>query len=339
MRKRLKSLLTSVLIFGALAAASCASAGGPEAHRAETPNGARAPSTTPAAATTSAPAAPAGPASSASEAELSARLKDICARAGGECGAAVIHVESGRASEAGGGKLLPLYSVFKLPLAVAVMKDVEEGRLSLEQKVRVMPSDVTPGWKGNTDLWSKPVERSVRELLELSIVRSDNTSSDQLLKLVGGAAAVTERMRALGLGQIDVRSSVREFLAPKGQHNTGAATDLARLLALLQKGGAVAPEHSALLVDFMARATTGERRLRAGVPAGTFVADKTGTGGPGGSTNDVGLVRLPGEGGHLAVAVLLSGSKLPEAEQERLIAEVARAAYEAHAPAPGAPRK
>ena len=60
------------------------------------------------------------------------------------------------------------------------------------------------------------------------------------------------------------------------------------------------------------------------------MAEKTGTGAPGTSTNDVGLVTLP-DGGHLAVAVLLSGSKLALEEQEKLIAEVARAAYEANA--------
>jgi len=261
---------------------------------------------------------------------LSARLKAVGERAGGEFGAAAIHVETGRVAEAGGAKALPLYSVFKLPLAVAVLKDVEEGRLSLEQKVRVEPADASPGVKANAELWSKTVERSVGEMLELSLVRSDNTSSDQMLKLVGGPPAVTNRMRALGLKGIDVRSSVKEFLSQGGAQNTGAALDLARLLVLLQKGEVLAPPQVSLLLELMGRAQTGERRLRAGVPAGTPVAEKTGTGAPGTSTNDVGLVTLP-DGGHLAVAVLISGSKLALEEQEKLIAEVARAAYEANA--------
>jgi beta-lactamase class A len=263
------------------------------------------------------------------EAELSARLKAVGERAGGEFGAAVINVETGRLAESGGAKALALYSVFKLPLAVAVLKEVEEGRLSLGQKVRVEPSDASPGVKSNTELWSRTTERSVREMLELSLVRSDNTSSDQLLKLVGGPAAVTGRMRALGLKGIDVRSSVREFLAQGGAQNTGVAIDLARLLVLLQKGEALAAPQLELLLGLLGRSQTGERRLRAGVPPGTPVAEKTGTGAPGTSTNDVGLVTLPG-GGHIAVAVLLSGSKLSLEEQEKLIAEVARAAYEAH---------
>jgi beta-lactamase class A len=169
-------------------------------------------------------------------------------------------------------------------------------------------------------------------MLELSLVRSDNTSSDQLLKLTGGPSVVTERMRALGLAGILVRSSVRELLSQGGEQNTGTAADLARLLALIERGEALAAPERALLLDLMGRAQTGERRLRAGVPAGTPVAEKTGTGAPGTSTNDVGLVTLPGDGGHLALAVLLSGSKLSTQEQEKVIAEVARAAYEAYVP-------
>lgn len=325
------SLIVVALVVLTLAGASCASesaAPGNGAH-----GGAGASTPTPAPAATAARAE----ADAGAYEELSARLRAVGESAGGEFGAAVIHVETGRAAEAGGSKALALYSVFKLPLAVAVLKDVEEGRLSLEQKVRVTPADASPGVRANTELWRETVERSVREMLELSLVRSDNTSSDQMLRLVGGAAAVTARMRALGLAGIDVRSSVREFLAQGGEHNTGTATDLARLLVMLRKGEALAAPQRDLLLEMMGRAQTGERRLRAGVPAGTPVAEKTGTGAPGTSTNDVGLVTLPGGAGHLAVAVLVSGSKLAAEEQEKLIAEVARAAYEAHVrPAAGA---
>jgi beta-lactamase class A len=165
--------------------------------------------------------------------------------------------------------------------------------------------------------------------LEFSIVRSDNTSSDKMLELVGGPEAVTRRMRALGLQHIEVHATVKEFLKSKDAHpNTGTPADLARLLALLQKGEALAPPQREVLLEFMGRALTGTRRLRAGPPAGTPVADKTGTGPS--TTNDVGLVTLPGDRGHLALAVLLDGSKLSAEKQEDLIAEVARAAYDAH---------
>ena len=269
------------------------------------------------------------------DAELVGRLRALSEHAGGSVGVAVIHVETGRTAEIQGTARLPLFSVFKLPLAVSVLKGVEENRLRLDQKVRVTPEEAVPGWKGNTDLWRKPVERSVAELLELSVVRSDNTSSDKLLQLVGGPEAVTRRMRELGLQNIDIRSSAREFIAGRGGHpNTGAASDLAQLLARLRKGEVLRPPQLNVLLELMGRATTGLRRLRGGLPAGTPVADKTGTGEAGSATNDVGLITLPDRKGHLAMAVLVSGSKLPEDAQEKLIADLARAAYEAHVAGP-----
>ena len=272
------------------------------------------------------------------DAQLSERLKTLCGSASGDFGVAVIHVETGRTALIEGAKQLPLYSVFKLPLAVAVLKDVEERRLLLDKKVHVTPEDVTPGSQFNTDLWRKPSEKTVAELLELSIVRSDNTSSDKLLQLVGGPAAVTQQMRSLGFANINIQHTVREFAAWRDQPNTGNASDLAHLLAQLQKGEVLEQPQLTLLLGFMTRAMTGgERRLRADLPAGTPVADKTGTGELGTSTNDVGLITLPEGRGHLAIAVLLSGSKLSVEAQEKLIAQLARAAYDSYVSSP-APR-
>jgi beta-lactamase class A len=276
-----------------------------------------------------APATPAASAPPATDEGLAARLKSICEGAAGRCGAAVTHVETGRTAAFEGDARLPLYSVFKLPLAVAVLKEVEEGRLSLEQRIHVEPSETVPGTPENSALWVKPTDRTLRELLGFSIARSDNTSTDKMLELVGGPDAVNRRMRALGLDNIEVRASAKEFLKSKDAHpNTGAAADLARLLVRLQKGEALAPPQAEVLLAIMARTVTGDRRLRAGTPAGTPVADKTGSGPS--TTNDVGVITLPGDGGHLAVAVLIDGSKLPPAEQEALIAAVARAAYDAY---------
>ncbi|MDQ3651235.1 MAG: class A beta-lactamase-related serine hydrolase, partial [Acidobacteriota bacterium] len=252
------------------------------------------------------------------DAELTERLKTICDRAGGAIGVAVLHVETGRVVAIEGTKQLPLYSVFKLPLAIAVLKEVEENRLRLDQKVRITPAEAAPGWQGNSDLWRQPVDRSIRELLELSIVRSDNTSSDKLLQLVGGPEIVTQRMRALDLQSIEIRSSVRDFAGQRKHPNTSTANDLAHLLARLQQGHILQPTQLSVLLGFMEQATTGIRRLRGDLPAGTPVADKTGTGAAGSVTNDVGIITLPNGRGHLAMVVLLSGSKLTVEAQEKI---------------------
>jgi len=283
--------------------------------------------------TSPANASPIGP--DTADAELAARLKTLCNSIDGDIGVAVIHIESGRMADFNGARQLPLFSVYKLPLAITVLKEVEAKRLSLDKKVRVTPEDVAPGSQFNSDLWKKPVEKTVVELLEFSIVRSDNTSSDQLLKLIGGPAVVTERMRSFGFSNIDIKYSSREVAAHRDKPNTGSASDFAQLLVKLQQGKLLQDQQQSLLLGFLERARTGgERRLRANLPAGTEVAEKTGTGDN--TTNDVGLITLPAGKGHLAIAVLMSGSKSPAEMQEKLIAELARAAYDffASPPAP-----
>lgn len=261
------------------------------------------------------------------EAALSQGLQAISKGVNGDIGVAVIHVESGRSVEVEGAKVMPLYSVYKLPLAITILQEVEARKLSLDQKVRMTPADVAPGSQFNADLWRRPVDKTVAELLEFSIVRSDNTSTDKLLPLIGGPATVTERMRKLGASNIDIKYSSREFAAHRENPNTGTASDLAQLLAKLQKGELLQPPQLSLLLGFMERARTGgERRIRANLPEGTQVAEKTGTGDD--TTNDVGLITLPEGKGHLAIAVLITRSKLSAEAQEKLIADIARTAYD-----------
>jgi beta-lactamase class A len=219
---------------------------------------------------------------------------------------------------------------------VAVLDDVEHGRLGLDQKVHVTPQEAVRGSVENAALWRTPVDRSVRELLELSMVRSDNTSSDALLRLAGGPAAVTRDLAALGFGGIVIRQPVRAFMASPGRPhaNTASAVAVAQLLSGIQKGEVLQPAGREMVLGFMSQATTGRNRIRAGLPPGTPVGDKSGTGPAGTATNDVGIVTLPGGQGHLALAVFVVGSTRPLEAQEKVIAAVARAAYDAYANQP-----
>ena len=267
---------------------------------------------------------------------LEQRLKTICDRAQGTVGVSVVHIESGKTISINGKSQLPLYSVFKLPLAIAILKEVEENRLRLDQKIHVTPAEIVPGTPGNTALWLKPVDRPVEELIEFSIARSDNTSAEKLLQAVGGPAKVTERMRSLGFQNLDIHSTISEYVKTRQNPNTGAAEDLANLLAQLHSGKLLQPAQSNLLIGFMRAGTIGLKRIRGDLPTGTVVADKTGSGEKDATTqvakatNDVGIITLPSGRGHLAIAVLVSQSKLPDAAQEKLIAEIARAAYDAY---------
>lgn len=270
------------------------------------------------------------------EQELERRLKVLSDGAQGTVGLSVVHIESGKTISINGNAQLPLYSVFKLPLAIVVLKEVDENRLRLDQTVHVTPAEIVPGTPGNTALWEKPVDVTIERLIEVSIARSDNTSTDKLLQIAGGPLKVTERLRSMGFQNIDIHSTISDYVKGRQNPNTGSAEDLAKLLAQLHQSKLLQPTQTNLLIGFMERATTGMRRLRGNLPAGTKVGDKTGSGEhdpvtrAAKATNDVGIITLPANRGHLAIAVLVNGSKLADADQEKLIADVGRITYDAY---------
>jgi beta-lactamase class A len=81
-----------------------------------------------------------------------------------------------------------------------------------------------------------------------------------------------------------------------------------------------------MLIDMMERSTTGPKRIRGRLPAGTVVADKTGT--LAGTVNDVGFITLPDGKGHIAIVVFVKGSEAPLDTRESVIADIARLVYD-----------
>ena len=126
------------------------------------------------------------------------------------------------------------------------------------------------------------------------------------------------------------RAAFERFLADARDTATPAAVVL--LLRDLQEGRRLSPESRTRLLDLMAMTRTGPARIPALLPKGTRVAHRTGAGGEVGGrsvcTNDVGIVTLPGDRGHLAIAVMIKGSDRSLAEREKAIARIARAAYD-----------
>jgi beta-lactamase class A len=256
-------------------------------------------------------------------------VASVAAQVGGRVGVCITQVETGESVSVAADEMLPLYSVVKFPLAVLVFHEVGAGKLHLDTQVTVTQEDRAPGVTSNAARWKElPVQKSVRELLEYALLTSDNTACDRLMRLLGGPAEVTKGLRALGINDVDVKIYTREIGKYKEHPNRGSARAVTALLARLQKGEILAREQRDVLFAMMEKCETGAKRIRGDLPPGTTVLDKTGTGGDGAATNDVGIFSLPG-GGHVAVSVLISGSRQPDDQQEAAIARIARAAYDA----------
>jgi beta-lactamase class A len=256
------------------------------------------------------------------------------------------------------GERYPMASTFKVAVAGAVLKRVDAGEITLDQMIQVEPAMMVPS-DVIADRFIHPgVALSVYNLLELMLTQSDNTATDVMVKTAGGAGAVTAWLRAQGITEQrvdrDTAGLLRDFFAlPPGSSFMesfeaakkagrefgktsllpNAAFDddprdsttpeaMGMLLTRIFSGKALKPETTKILTDIMERCRTGGERLRARLPAGTKVADKTGT--IGGSINDVGVITLPDGAGQIVVAVFVKKSAAPVATREKAIAEIAR---------------
>src|SRR5687768_11993943 len=143
---------------------------------------------------------------------LETTVQRIAGAARGRVGVALIHLESGTTLNVRGHERFPMASIVKLPIAIEVLKQVAERKLTLDHAVWIAPSDIRPCCTIERRHPKGGVSRTVAELLELAIVESDNTAADALLKLVGGVHVVEQRLRAMGFHLINVDRTEGQLL-------------------------------------------------------------------------------------------------------------------------------
>ena len=299
------------------------------------------------------------------EPALESEIARLAALSGGTMGVAAVHVESGRSAWLNPDVPFPMASTYKVPVAVELLTRVDAGDLSLDDRIDIGVDAYSPGSGMLAKLLDDPgLSVSVHNLLEIMLLISDNTATDRLLEAVGGGEAVTARMRALGVEGVRVdRPTIRligdwlgveDMPSASGRtwedyqvladatgdearaeaarafeadiRDTSTPRGMADLLGQVWTRKALSESSRALLVDIRGRWETGLNRLKGLLPEGTVVAHKTGT--IGRTANDVGIVTLPGDAGHVIVVAFVKASELDEPARERAIAEVARAAHD-----------
>ncbi len=264
--------------------------------------------------------------------ELSRQIEQISQAAQGRVGVTAIVLETGESVTLNGNQRFPMRSVYKFPIAMAVLAQVDQGKLKLDQKIRIETSDIVQGSQ-ILDEKSQGVELRLDELLNYMVSESDNTACDVLLRLVGEPKIVTNYVRRLGINDIVIANTEKELAQNAAvQYRNDATPDAAVvLLRFFHEGKGLSKSSQALLRRLMVETPTGLKRLKGLLPDGTVVAHKTGTSatvnGVTAATNDVGLVTLP-NGRHLAIAVFVSDSTADTAIREEVIAKLARAAWD-----------
>ncbi len=267
--------------------------------------------------------------------ELQEKLAGFADEAKGKLGVFALLIEDERAVSLNGNDRFAMQSFVKLPVAMAVMRQVVEGKFTLDQKIPFTIDDLAnPGQRSPLrDKNPKGGEATVDELIRLAISESDGTACDVLTRLAGGPAAVQSYTASLGIAGMEMRWTHKEFgKSWDMQYENWATPEAAvQLLVSLWSQKDEAPERVEPVLKHMYDTKTGPNRLKGLLPPRTPVAHKTGTGGTRNgitsATNDVGIITLP-NGKHVAIAVFLGDSSADEKTRELVIAKVAKAAFD-----------
>ncbi len=248
-------------------------------------------------------------------AALQARLGELAAAYGEEVGVAVTDVTSGWTAGVDQDRPYPQQSVSKLWVAIAVMKQADEGRLDPEATVTLTDADRSVffqpvAYKIGADGYATPLS----DLLRRALVESDNAANDRLMREVGGPDGVAAILDDMGLKGVKVGAYERDLQARtaglvwQADYGIGwnfqaarqalpmdarqAAMDayladpldgaspagITAALAALSRRELLSGPSTDRLIGLMAQARTGPRRLKGGLPAGWTIAHKTGTG-------------------------------------------------------------
>jgi beta-lactamase class A len=302
------------------------------------------------------------------DAEALAQIRQIEAQLGGaRLGVAALNLDTGRRLRYQSDETYPMWSTYKVPIALSVLKRVDSGAERLDRMVTVEPRFYSSGSGILTGFFSHGgLALSVRNLIELMIVVSDNTATAILLESVGGGAAVTADLRAMGVTGIRVdmpnmqraaRLLPNYTLPPKEQWNAELAGRIDAAVGAVRPGTpgwdfamkvlADDPrdqgspdgfvdllrelyQHRVLKADTEAVGLDIMRRCRGDALRALLPRDVVLAHKPGGgpgSNNDIGLLEVPG-GPVLAVAVLMRNSRLSGAANERAIAMASRVAFD-----------
>ena len=258
-----------------------------------------------------------------SRSRLELEVERLERESGGRLGVAVLDTGSGERFEHRGDERFPMCSTFKLLLVGAVLRRVEEDDEDLARRVPILKEDLVP-WAPFAET-RVGADASVEELCAAAMTQSDNVAANLLLPTIGGPAGIGAFARTLGdeHTRLDRTETELNSAIPGDPRDTTTPHAMLEDLRALLLGEALGPAGSEQLETWLRANTTGDGRLRAGLPKGWGVGDKTGSG-ANGTTNDVAILWPPGRPPVL-VAAFLTGSKLESAERDGVHAALARA--------------
>lgn len=268
---------------------------------------------------------------------LRERLQAIITAADIEAGLAVWHIESGRRLDVGGDVPFPMASTFKIPILATACRQLTDGVISLDSRAPLADEDKSMG-SGILPYFESGLAPTVRDLLTLMIIISDNTATDIMVNYLGGAGVIEGYMHELGLSDIYFKWNCKELLRfafppevadlpleelvkwttqndirrdglvfSKGaENNVSTAKAMTELLHMMY--GDLFPRDVRAVAFDILRKQQFTHRIARFLPLGVKVASKTGT--IGSIRNDCGIISVSDEN-HVILTLFTEWDEAP----------------------------
>ena len=265
---------------------------------------------------------------------LKSSIETLCKTKKATIGVALYDFEKGDTLSIRGDELFPMQSVFKFHIALTILKQVEEGRLSLEKKISISEKELLPKtWSPLRVDYPNGTELSIKEIMRYMVSQSDNNACDILLHQLGGTAVVNNYIHGLGVKDFSIQANEEEMSRAWDIQFKNWTTPKAAIIMLvwLNTSRSMSQNNNyQLLYNMMLGTTTCPNRLKKGVPANARLAHKTGTSdtnkeGITAAVNDIGFVELA-NGKRFAISVFVSNSSENMETNEKIIADIAKLA-------------
>lgn len=192
---------------------------------------------------------------------------------GGTCAFVVANLNTGETIVHEENRLLPSASLIKVPILLEVLRRVKEGSLSLSQRFSVKPEDKKA--YSVLEFLDCAQTFSLRDLLNLMIVYSDNTATNVLIHEVG-MDSVNQFLRAEGYNKTTLNRCMMDFLArEQGRENVTTASEMAGMLHRLYEGSLLGAEYDSLALTILC-GQADECMMRVDLPDEVKIARKSG---------------------------------------------------------------
>lgn len=251
-------------------------------------------------------------------------------------GVGVMDLNTGDTLSFHGNGHFVMHSTAKFPIAMRILHDVDNGKLSLNQTIHITKQDLPKTYSPLGDKYPDGnVDIPVKDLLSYMVSLSDNNGCDILLKQLGGPKKVNHYLHHLGIKQMTINASEQQMQAEWVAQYTNWCTpvDMVNLLNICFRGTALSKTSSDYLYKIMLATSTGPMRIKGFLPKGTPVAHKTGTSptntnGLSPATNDIGVVTLP-NGHQIAMAIFITDDYGDNTNiRESIIARIAKVIWD-----------